>query len=147
VFSQLGKHFFGSVAALQPFVAPLDVRLARTQIVKLQAAEPAVVQLAAHDLMKKVEKSAAHAINLVHALHRGYVLITAFRTLRKARQTPARSERNIVSGATPLTTISLQITQPVNEAALGTTETTAALTTSQTVHGFRESSDTVLILR
>jgi hypothetical protein len=108
-------------AALQPIVAPFDVVPARTKVIELQPAEPAVVQLAAKNPVEKIEDSATHVIDFVDSAKRGNVLIPALGAFGKARQLQPRRQGHVVAGATLLTAISFEIMEAFKPPALGTT--------------------------
>jgi hypothetical protein len=108
-------------AAFQPIVAPFHVVPARTKVIELQPAKPAVVKLAAKNPVEKIKDSAAHAINFVDSPKRRNVLIAALGTFGKARQLKPRRQGHMVAGATLLTAIGLEIMEAFKPPALGTT--------------------------
>jgi hypothetical protein len=117
--SKLAEHLL-FVAALQPIVAPLGVDSARPQIVKLQAAEPAMIKLATQQTVDEVKDAAAHAINLIDALLHFNVLMTAFRTFGKARQSQTRKNGDVIASAATVAAVGFEVTQPIDKATPGT---------------------------
>jgi DNA-binding response OmpR family regulator len=91
------------------------------QIIELQAAEPAVVQLSAHDLVDEIKKAAAHAVDFVNAPFGIDGLIAAVWTFRPASQLQPRRDGYVIARTAALTTIGFQVPHVLKRAALGTT--------------------------
>ena len=70
--------------------------------------------------MNEIEKAAPHFVDLVDSLHRGNVLVPAFRALRIPRQGQPGHERNVISDPTTRAAIRFKVPQLINKAALGT---------------------------
>ncbi len=109
------------MVALQPVFALTRIFFMCPQIVELQAAEPAVIQLSAHNLVEEIKKAASHAVDFVDAPLGSDALMPAVRTFRPARQLQPRGDGYVIPRTAARAAIGFQVPHAIKQAAPRTT--------------------------